>query len=226
VYSDLPTVIHTGTLTATRTLTLATGTAYIGARYKVTRLGAGAFDLSVGGLINLRQNQWAEVIFDGSSWLLIAAGALSVSPTAALGQVEGSILGGTTRLLSGVLTTLSYTEVRDTRGEFDGTTFTAQETGYYMVSASISSNAMAQQADTQWNIRIRVNGSDVAVGLRAPFYETTGPAQASVFISRVVRLLATNTLTIVAFTNRVEDADQNLLTAQAQSNWLTISQIS
>jgi hypothetical protein len=226
VYVDLPTIIHTGTLTTTRTLTLATGTAYIGARYKVTRLGAGVFDLSVGGLINLRQNQWAEVIYDGSSWLLIAAGALSVSPTAALGQVEGTILGGTTRLLSGVLTTLIYTEVRDTRGEFDGTTFTAQQTGYYMVNASISSNAMAQQADTQWNIRIRVNGSDLAVGLRAPFYETTGPAQASVFISRTVRLFANDALTVVAFTNRVEDADQNLLTAQAQSNWLTITQIS
>jgi hypothetical protein len=67
---------HTGTLTADRTITLSTTNAYSGARFKVTRTGAGAFNLSVGGLKNLATNTWAEVIYDGAAWYLAAYGAL------------------------------------------------------------------------------------------------------------------------------------------------------
>ncbi len=63
-------------LTADRTLTLATANAYPGAHFRVTRTGSGAFVLSVGGLKNLVQNSWAEVIYHGSAWYLAASGAL------------------------------------------------------------------------------------------------------------------------------------------------------
>lgn len=67
---------HTGTLTADRTITLATASTAAGAEFLVTRTGSGAFNLSVGGLKNLVQNTWAMVIFDGSAWYLAAYGAL------------------------------------------------------------------------------------------------------------------------------------------------------
>lgn len=67
---------HTGTLTADRTITLSTTNAYAGARFRVTRTGSGAYNLSVGGLKNLTTNTWAEVVYDGSAWYLAAYGAL------------------------------------------------------------------------------------------------------------------------------------------------------
>ena len=68
---------HIGTLTANRTITLASSNAYGGARFRVTRTGGGAFNLSVGGLKSLVTNSWAEVIFDGGrGWYLAACGTL------------------------------------------------------------------------------------------------------------------------------------------------------
>jgi hypothetical protein len=69
-------VRHTGTLTASRTITLAATGAYKGLRFRVTRTGSGAFNLSVGGLKNLTQNTFCEVEFDGAAWYLAANGAL------------------------------------------------------------------------------------------------------------------------------------------------------
>lgn len=66
---------HSGVLTANRTITLATG-APTGARFRVTRTGAGAFNLSLGGLKNLGTNTWAEAVFDGAAWYLSAYGTL------------------------------------------------------------------------------------------------------------------------------------------------------
>ena len=69
---------HTGTLTANRAVTLATTKARPGARFHVTRKGAGAFNLNIGTgpLKALIQNTWCEVIFDGSAWKLMKYGAL------------------------------------------------------------------------------------------------------------------------------------------------------
>lgn len=70
------TVRHTGTLTADRTITLNTTGARAGTQTQVTRSGAGAFNLSVGGLKNLATNTWALVEYNGSAWFLAAYGAL------------------------------------------------------------------------------------------------------------------------------------------------------
>lgn len=69
-------VRHIGTLTADRTLTLATTNAYAGASFRVTRTGTGAFNLSVGGLKDLATNTWCVVRFAGGFWYLEAYGAL------------------------------------------------------------------------------------------------------------------------------------------------------
>lgn len=67
---------NTATLTANRTINLLTTNAYSGARFKITRTGAGAFNLSVGGLKNLAQNTWCEVVYDGAAWYLAEYGTL------------------------------------------------------------------------------------------------------------------------------------------------------
>ncbi|WP_442580026.1 DUF2793 domain-containing protein [Mesorhizobium sp. ASY16-5R] len=67
---------HTGTLTANRAVTLSATNAYAGARFRLTRTGGGAFNLSLGGLKNLATNTWAETVYDGSAWYLAAYGAL------------------------------------------------------------------------------------------------------------------------------------------------------
>jgi hypothetical protein len=67
---------HTGTLTADRTIALSASNTYAGARFRVTRTGGGAFNLSVGGLKPLATNTWAEVVHDGTAWTLAAFGTL------------------------------------------------------------------------------------------------------------------------------------------------------
>jgi hypothetical protein len=76
-WSTTPTVLHTGVLTADRVLTLATTNAVTGkTKYRITRTGSGAFNLSVGGLKNLVQNTWCDVIWNGSAFVLTGYGAL------------------------------------------------------------------------------------------------------------------------------------------------------
>jgi hypothetical protein len=64
------------TLTANRTITLGTTGAWNGCRLSVSRLGGGAFTLSVGGLKNLAQNEWCEVTYRGDIWRLTKFGTL------------------------------------------------------------------------------------------------------------------------------------------------------
>lgn len=67
-------VFHTGTLTADRAITLAAATDKWQARF--VRTGAGAFNLSIGGLKNLTTGTWADVYYNGSAWVLMASGSL------------------------------------------------------------------------------------------------------------------------------------------------------
>ena len=76
VLTNAVNIRHSGTLTADRTITLSSTNAYAGARFRVTRTGGGAFNLSVGGLKLLATNGWAEVVHDGSAWTLAAYGTL------------------------------------------------------------------------------------------------------------------------------------------------------
>lgn len=69
-------VFHTGTLTADRLLTLTTVGMTSGYTIRFTRTGAGAFNLSIGGLKNLITNSWCDVVFNGSAWILTAYGTL------------------------------------------------------------------------------------------------------------------------------------------------------
>lgn len=69
------TVRHIGTLTAARMATLGAG-ARAGTQVTIVRTGAGAFNLSVGGLKNLATSTWATVEYDGSAWFLVSYGAL------------------------------------------------------------------------------------------------------------------------------------------------------
>jgi hypothetical protein len=74
----LPDVIHTGTLTAARSITLATTNAVAGkTRWKIARTGGGAFDLNVGGITTLATGQWCEVVYDGTAYRLIQRGSLA-----------------------------------------------------------------------------------------------------------------------------------------------------
>ncbi len=69
---------HTGVLNADRQVTLSTTGATAGMGFKITRTGAGAFNLNIGTgpLKALITNTWCEVIYDGSAWYLAAYGAL------------------------------------------------------------------------------------------------------------------------------------------------------
>lgn len=74
---------HTGTLTQDRIATLSVVGAFDGCRFKITRTGAGAFNLnvndSVGGLLKgLATGTWGVFIFDGTAgaWKLAAYGSL------------------------------------------------------------------------------------------------------------------------------------------------------
>lgn len=69
-------IFHTGTLTAGRAITLSTAGASTGYSERFVRTGAGAFNLSIGGLKNLTTNTWCDVVFNGSAWVLTASGAL------------------------------------------------------------------------------------------------------------------------------------------------------
>lgn len=71
-----PSVRHTGTLTADRTITLSTTGAVDGMSYEISRSGAGAFNLIVGGLKNLATGQWCVVKYDGTAWYLDKFGSL------------------------------------------------------------------------------------------------------------------------------------------------------
>lgn len=77
--SNAETIRHTGTLTADRAVTLSTTGAVKGARWRIARTGSGAFNLNVGTgpLRALRQNMWAEFVYDGSAWYLERSGAIS-----------------------------------------------------------------------------------------------------------------------------------------------------
>lgn len=67
-------------LTADRAVTLSTTGAYSGARFRIVRTAAatGAFNLNVGTgpLKALAAGEWCDVEFDGTNWLLTAAGSL------------------------------------------------------------------------------------------------------------------------------------------------------
>lgn len=64
---------HTGTLTASRTLSLPSG-AVPGQVIHVIRLGAGVGSLEVGSLTSLSVRQWCDVTWDGSAWYVSAWG--------------------------------------------------------------------------------------------------------------------------------------------------------
>jgi hypothetical protein len=76
-------MIHTGTLTAARdvTLSLTTG-AQTGQSFRITRSGGGAFNLNVlngsgGATIKaLATGTWGEFTFNGTAWILTAYGSL------------------------------------------------------------------------------------------------------------------------------------------------------
>lgn len=62
------------TLTADRAITLSGG--FKGAKFRITRSAAGAFNIDVGGVKNLAATEWCDVEYDGSSWVLTAFGNL------------------------------------------------------------------------------------------------------------------------------------------------------
>lgn len=70
----------TGTLTADRTLQLRTEGAKRGSRFRIVRIGGGAFNWNVTGAALLKAmgtaNTWADVEFDGTAWNLTGYGAL------------------------------------------------------------------------------------------------------------------------------------------------------
>jgi hypothetical protein len=70
------TVLHTGTLTANRTVTLSTAGVTTGSVIRVVRTGTGAFSLTIGGLKALATNTWCDVVFNGTVWQLTAYGTL------------------------------------------------------------------------------------------------------------------------------------------------------
>jgi parallel beta-helix repeat protein len=71
---DQEIIRYATTLTANRTITIASMT--YGDELFVYRTAAGAFNLSVGGLKTLTQNQWVRIVHDGAGQRVIAFGSL------------------------------------------------------------------------------------------------------------------------------------------------------
>src|SRR5574343_242 len=66
-------------LTEARTITLSTTSGFEGARFRIVRTAGntgGPWALSVGGLKDLAQNTWAEVVYSNTSWTLVGYGDL------------------------------------------------------------------------------------------------------------------------------------------------------
>lgn len=67
-------------LTADRAVTLSTTNVYTSAAFRVVRTAnaTGAFNLNVGSgpLKQLASGEWVDVYYDGSQWLVTAAGSL------------------------------------------------------------------------------------------------------------------------------------------------------
>jgi hypothetical protein len=79
--TDCPAIRHAGTLTAARDILLSDANVPDGSFVKITRPGAGAFNLNVkdgaGGLIKaLTTGTWIECGWNGSGWEELASGAL------------------------------------------------------------------------------------------------------------------------------------------------------
>lgn len=74
------TLIVTGTLSATRNLTLGLGTGfalpYPGYRQRITRKSAGALTSLLVNGVGLSLNGWADFEFDGAAWVQTASGGL------------------------------------------------------------------------------------------------------------------------------------------------------
>lgn len=227
VFSTLPTVLHNGTLTATRTLTLSTTGAYVGAKFKVVRLGSGAFNLSVGGLVNLLQNQWAEVVYDGTNWILIGAGSMTPSTSAiTYSHVRATRISAITSTQNAV-TVLTYnTEEYDTNNEFSTSTgvFKAKTAGYYRVCGALASKTMNFVAGTQWNIRVLKNGTDYAVG-RSDYRTTTGTYTASCTVDTTLFLAVNDEVALASFTDRTPDGDANETSTSAIRNYFSVDQL-
>ncbi len=75
------TTLHTGTLTAHRTVTLSTTGAFAGLRFRITRTGGGNFNLNVGSgpLKAMPTGTWAQFIYSGSAYYLAEYGSLDGS---------------------------------------------------------------------------------------------------------------------------------------------------
>lgn len=78
VGSSAPIQQYATTLTANRTVTLATTGAINGDKFRVVRTGLGAYTIDVGGLKTLPSATaaWCDVSYDGSAWILTAYGTL------------------------------------------------------------------------------------------------------------------------------------------------------
>ena len=70
--------IFSTALTANRAITLSTTNAVKGDRFRIVRTGLGAFTMDVGGLKTLPSATaaFAEVMFNGTAWVLIGYGTL------------------------------------------------------------------------------------------------------------------------------------------------------
>jgi hypothetical protein len=76
--TDSPIQVFNTPLTVNRTITLSSTYATRGAQFKVVRTAAatGASTLSVGGLKSLAVGQWATVVYNGTTWILLEFGSL------------------------------------------------------------------------------------------------------------------------------------------------------
>jgi hypothetical protein len=73
-------IIYSATVATTAIVALSTGGAYKGARFRVTRTdaGAGTLNFGTGPLRAMPSRSWADAVYDGTAWVLSAAGRLDV----------------------------------------------------------------------------------------------------------------------------------------------------
>lgn len=111
------------------------------------------------------------------------------------------------------------TEVRDADGLWNGTTFTVDKDGVYLIDGSVLTTSYAGNAGDAFSASIRINASDVLVNL---VYETSATQNQFHRFTMLTWLEATTTVQLVCWkvsTSWVK------LDGDATHNWVTIARV-
>lgn len=184
-------VVHSGTLTADRTITLPASNAYLGAQFRFYRSGGGgAFRLDIGGLCKLGPGQSCAVEWNGSAWILTRAPSvgswINYTPTltASVGTITPGPTSGSRYRWIG-----SDIEIEPILGSGNAFSAGSGELQFALPvpNTGESKFGFGANASTSWGVVLKANGGGTTVSIRRASdasYPVTADGQ---YIGGVVR---------------------------------------